>query len=231
MNIDGIELRDQLAAEYALGTMTGKVRDRFERMLERDILLRKSVEDWQGRLNPLVHGLPPIKPPARIWRRIKREVRKNREAGLSLWQRVIFWRVLGLGAAALAVVLTVHQLTLPRPAAFPNFVAVLTDQESVPAWYLQVNRISGELSVKAVAVPPIESGKDHELWLLPAGGKPPESMGLLPKTGSTILRLDPAQLPRIPVALGLAVSVEPSGGSPTGAPTGPVIMQAKIHSI
>jgi anti-sigma-K factor RskA len=71
-----------------------------------------------------------------------------------------------------------------------------------------------------------------ELWSVPAEGRGgPVSLGLISANGATVL--DPK---RIPAGLLLqrtdllAVSVEPPGGSPTGAPTGPVVFAGKLRS-
>ena len=69
-------------------------------------------------------------------------------------------------------------------------------------------------------------GKAHELWAPPEGGAP-VSLGLLPKTGEQRRVLTPAQQTALAGAKQIAVSLEPEGGSPTGAPTGPVLLVAR----
>jgi anti-sigma-K factor RskA len=68
-----------------------------------------------------------------------------------------------------------------------------------------------------------------ELWSVPPQGAP-RSLGLISASGTTVLPRD-----RLPAGLlkggtaALAVSVEPPGGSPTGAPTGPVVFAGKLQ--
>ena len=45
-------LRDQLAAEYALGTLRGAARRRFQRWIREDAALAMSVARWEARLAP-----------------------------------------------------------------------------------------------------------------------------------------------------------------------------------
>jgi anti-sigma-K factor RskA len=91
-------------------------------------------------------------------------------------------------------------------------------------------RGSRYLTVKAVAPVDLPSGRALELWMLP-DGRAPVSMGLIPAAGIDRLAL------RSPVGVALqdipalAVSVEPAGGSPTGAPTGPVIYTGRVERI
>jgi anti-sigma-K factor RskA len=68
-----------------------------------------------------------------------------------------------------------------------------------------------------------------ELWSVPPQGAP-RSLGLISASGTTVLSR--AKLPATLLKGGtaaLAVSVEPPGGSPTGAPTGPVVFAGKLQ--
>jgi anti-sigma-K factor RskA len=62
-----------------------------------------------------------------------------------------------------------------------------------------------------------------ELWAA-AGKNPPRSLGLISASGATVVRR--ASLPQ--GTDHLAVSLEPPGGSPTGAPTGPVLYVGQL---
>lgn len=64
-----------------------------------------------------------------------------------------------------------------------------------------------------------------ELWMIPANGKP-HSLGVLPTLAdgqSHDMPLPPMPEDEMGMAVTLAVSAEPSGGSPTGQPTGRVL--------
>lgn len=71
MNYGDPTLRDHLAAEYALGTLRGAARRRFERLMAGDAALRALVASWEARLNPLAETAVPAAPPAAVWRRIE----------------------------------------------------------------------------------------------------------------------------------------------------------------
>ena len=64
MNYADPELRERLAADYALGTLRGPARKRFERLLADDAGLADLVEDWELRLNLLAKSAPAVEPPA-----------------------------------------------------------------------------------------------------------------------------------------------------------------------
>jgi anti-sigma-K factor RskA len=50
------------------------------------------------------------------------------------------------------------------------------------------------------------------------------SLGVLPQAGAALVKLNAVQLAAIGGARNFAVSREPLGGSPTGQPTGPVLL-------
>jgi anti-sigma-K factor RskA len=61
------------------------------------------------------------------------------------------------------------------------------------------------------------------LWAVPGKGAP-RSLGLISASGASVVRKN-----KLPVGTAaLAVSLEPPGGSTTGAPTGPVLYVGKL---
>jgi anti-sigma-K factor RskA len=71
------------------------------------------------------------------------------------------------------------------------------------------------------------TNQSYELWLIPAEGGDPVSLGVLGALDARIVVAE-SERPRLRAGATLAVSVEPAGGSPTGKPTGPVILTGRI---
>ena len=95
-------------------------------------------------------------------------------------------------------------------------------------WVITANPATGTIRARAVNAQAAAVDQAYELWMLPADG-PPRSLGLLPVSGGEARHeIPPALLALLGNAQGLAVSLEPAGGSPTGQPTGPVLYQAPI---
>ena len=216
------ELLDRLAAEYVLGTLRGRARRHFERwMVSPQVVVM--VNDWEQRLAGLEPSLQKITPPARVWRGIESRLELSRSR-----RSTVRW--LAIAATVLLAALGIFTL---RPVS-PQLVA--TQRASIEAdpqtiyWRVELLGDNQELDVQVLATHPLESGKAHELWILPAQGSP-VSLGLLPASGTRHLVLSAAQRAALAGARQLAVSLEPSGGSPTGLPTGPVIHVAPLSPV
>jgi anti-sigma-K factor RskA len=230
------QVRDALAAEYALGTLQGRARRRFERSLKDDPQLRQLVLQWQGRLAPLDALIEPVRPPARVWRAIRGRI----EAGsgrrtLTGWggfsASLGFWRGAAIASAAAAVALAVT-LAVITPATHlrDTMVVVMSDDKSAPAmtvsWPTQ-QAGSPKLRIRVFGHPDMPAGTAWELWMLPGGDQKPVSLGLINTDPTQELVIPQKLAPVINSAWGLAMSVEPQGGSPTGLPTGPVIYKGQ----
>jgi anti-sigma-K factor RskA len=72
-----------------------------------------------------------------------------------------------------------------------------------------------------------DSNHSHELWVIPKGGKP-SSLGTMPRTKQMHMRLAQTLARLLESGATIAISVEPRGGSPTGAPTGPVVASGAL---
>lgn len=221
------KLRELLAGEYVLGTLHGRARKRFKRWLEEDTRLGWLVEDWEQRLDTLTLAAPAVKPRPEIWRALKRRtqpVKQKRSFGL--WENLMFWRSLGFTTTALALSLLLYIGFMPSPAAY---IVVLNDNSAKPAWL--VSLYPNRITIKTQRLQSLAPGKSFELWMLPERGQKPRSLGLIPASGRRTLYL-PEWASQLPVsAQGLAVSIEPQGGSPTGEPTGPVPYQGPVLSL
>jgi anti-sigma-K factor RskA len=69
-----------------------------------------------------------------------------------------------------------------------------------------------------------------ELWLIAPGDKP-RSLGLIDANRPIHIKLPTDLVQRVAADATLAVSLEPPGGSPTAAPTGPVIANGKLTNL
>jgi anti-sigma-K factor RskA len=221
MRYDNPRLLDALAREYVLGTLHGGARARFARVLVASLPARRAVLGWERQLAPLAAAVPAAPPPPHVWTNIETAIgaraRPVRGAG--------FWPALAASLAALAVLFGGLYFGQEQTVDRARYVAVITE-EMTPVWLLQA--FTEELRVSTINERPEPAGNSYELWMLPDGGAPPVSLGLIPGTGNAALPLGAQQLDVLGRTSTLAVSLEPAGGSPTGAPTGPVIFTAPL---
>ena len=220
------DLRDALAAEYALGTLGGRARRRFERLLRVDPGLRRLAAEWQARLHPLNDGIDPVQPPARVWREIERRITPaRRRSGLGwLWDSVGFWRAAALTGTAAALVLAVALVSVPSTSRM--MVVVMEDRSQEPkitvSWDMRESSRK-RMRVRVIGHQSMAPDTAWELWMLREGDQRPVSLGLITTHETQDVVLPPELSAAINAATGLAMSVEPKGGSPTGVPSGPVL--------
>lgn len=229
-----------LAAEQALGVLAGTERRRAEQLVAQDAKFAAEVARWRGRLAPLSAEFESATPPSGLWNRIHNALDgrvSSDDNVVALRRRVTFWRAATMGITAVAASLAVVLLMPPRPASqLPPTLA----RQPGPAPMVAMLGDQGDMKVMATWDPharqlvlavagdmPADPAHAHELWVIPAGGKP-RSLGTMPPTKQAHMRLAEALAQLLQQGATIAISVEPSGGSPTGAPTGPVVASGAL---
>lgn len=219
---------DRLAAEYVLGTLRGPARRRFEALLSAHPALRSAVSDWQRRLDQLIEAVPPQQPSAAVWRGIERRLfAASASPAQPWWQRLVLWQGVS-GLAAAAVLALSIALSLPAPQQ-PPLVVVMAAQgaagQVMPASFVaSVSADGRSLVLKPLGGVQVDARRALELWAVPAQGAP-RSLGVVAADrATTVLRTR-----LLEGTAAFAVSVEPVGGSPTGAPTGPIVSVGKLQ--
>jgi anti-sigma-K factor RskA len=244
-------LVDQLAAEYTLGVLRGGARRRFENISQHDPAIRLAVETWRVRLHAMTELGPEVAPPPEVWTAIERRlnlVNARRDAAAARpaaapvmprpkpgwFENLSFWRGWSIAAtaiAAIALVISVRQLTNVAPVPAPQlaqaphvgYVATLADKQSNTMMLVTWDDRSSEIVVRRLSGASDPTDHSMQLWGLPEKGHP-VSLGVLPRGGEA--RFKAASVNAFPA---LAVSVEPMGGSPNpNGPTGPVVYTGKV---
>jgi anti-sigma-K factor RskA len=225
-------LADKLASEYVLGTLRGPARQRFEALLPAHPALRLAVARWQDTLTPLATSVAPVTPSDRVWSAVQRRLFGQAAPAPRWWQQILAWRA-ATGATSLAALALAVLLVMPRPPT-PPVLIVMSPNEAANAgpailskarFVASVSADGRGLVLRPLDALPIDAGRALELWAVPAQGAP-RSLGLIASNQTT--RVIRAKL--LSDTAAFAVSVEPSGGSPTGAPSGPIISVGKLDS-
>jgi anti-sigma-K factor RskA len=160
------------------------------------------------------------------------------------WRRVSL--VVGTLAALLALYIAVWQTDpelippqlrprqaniLARSGSAPRMqqdrlVAVLQQGPNAPAFLLTFDLRQRMLFVRRVSASP-EAGKSYQLWLISKNLGAPRSLGLVDNNEFTSRNLSGNYDIDTLRTANYAISLEPNGGSPTGAPTGPVLFTGR----
>jgi len=217
-----------LAEAYVVGTLTRRARRRFERLCEVDAAARSALHAAEDRLVGLSMSLEPVQPSAATWAGIVAQTgagarttpRRKLVPASPAWRMAI-----AAGLAMLALGLS--WLVLQQRLAPPTALATVTTETGAQLWALEVFGDRDRLSARVTGAVELQPGRSYELWALPEGGAP-VSLGLLPEAGEVDRPLTEVQRIAMRSSPKVAVSLEPAGGSPTGAPTGPVLYVADL---
>ena len=228
---------DALAGEYAIGVAEDADRARAELLIRSNPVFRAAVARWSGRLAPLLDEVEGVAPPRALWPGIAARLGGASDNIVSLTRRLSIWRgaavASGALAACLAIVLAVQPRTIaPAPVAQSSPTAPLVamvgggEQTKVVASWEPGRR---QLVLAVAADMPPDPTHAHELWVIPSGGKP-RSLGTMPAVKRMHMNLEQALAALMRDGATIAISVEPRGGSPTGAPTGPMVASGTLQT-
>lgn len=247
------ELLDQLASAYALGTLRGGARRRFETLAREQAPVRAAALIWQSRVASMNELQTPREPAPAVWTRIDNLVRADKEQAAmaaakatqaapekSGWLRSLaLWRsttVAGALATVLAVVTAVglrdnlgQQIgeLQAKLATAPTveYVAVLNDDQASASMLVTFDPNNKRLTLQRVGDFQEAADKSLQLWALPPSGGP-RSLGVLSKERLLKLAAAEGDVREVPA---LAISLEPKGGVPSETgPTGPVLFKGPL---
>ncbi|MFG1378475.1 anti-sigma factor domain-containing protein [Xanthobacter autotrophicus] len=227
------------AGEYVLGLLDREEAEACAARLVADPAFAMAVEHWRARLAEFDLSAPAQMPSAAVWDKIAaataappaaisparaRQPLPGWRAALSaMWESLPVWRGIGLGAAAATLLLALGLGFQMREAArTPVLVAVLLSGDNRPAAVVNTFR-DGRAELIPLAALRAPEGKSLQVWTLWDRTRGPVSVGLVDALRSLDL-----QLKGLPTAVPeqlFEVTLEPAGGSPTGRPTGPILMK------
>ncbi|MBR7620681.1 anti-sigma factor [Phenylobacterium sp. 20VBR1] len=225
---------EAFAAEHALGVLNAAERATAELRIAREPAFAAHVDAWRERLAPMLAAIAPVEPSSQVWPRIERGLPANDNDG----HGVKFWRGwamggMGLAAASMAavVVLATRPPTVIAPPSPGELLNARLDTSGGQHLFVAAyDPVREKLIVTSLVTPGTDPVHVHELWLIPADGKP-RSLGLIAPGTSKTLPM-PQGLPALATeGASIAVSVEPLGGSRQDGPSGPVAAIGKLARI
>ena len=235
----GVPDPDMMAAELALGVLDGDDRAEALRRVVREPVFAAEVERWRDWLAALFADWPAVAAPAGLAARIEASLDRMQGGGASAANdNGGRWRVLALVASAAAcLLLAVTAMLALRPAPEPVRVAVPV---AGPAPLIAAMAPTGKGNPVAAAYDPLRgvvriagdmevpAGRSAEVWAI-VGTDAPRSLGVMTNPSRAELTVPASLRGAMAANTVLAISIEPAGGSPSGAPTGPVVAAGKLN--
>jgi anti-sigma-K factor RskA len=232
--------QERLAAEHVLGLLEGEERGQAERLLASDATFQAMVEEWRSRFSEWDSTAAALPPGDALWQRIEAGLaaeparatqRPLAAAPLSypsrplraLWDSLAFWRAFGLAGALAALLLAMGMGFFALKASRqPILVAVLMNDANQPGAVLRTFA-DGRVELTPLGDMQIPHNHSIQIWTFPDPAGAPVSVGVVHTARTVFLNLQ--NLPQPHSNQLFAISVEPLTGSPTGQPTGPVVMK------
>jgi len=224
--------RNALVAEYVLGLLSVAEHERVTRLIETDAALRAERDFWIARFSALdgQYGETPV--PAHLYAAIEaRAFGAPAPKRVSLWENLMVWRGIAAGALAVAVAAVGFNLMQPAPdvgTLTTQLVAAL-EAEGSDVRFVALYDGSGTVRLTALSGEAVPD-RDFELWAI-QGDNAPVSMGVIPVGGPSAVSISPEILAGWGEGSVLAITLEPEGGSPSGAPTGPIVAKGAVTRI
>lgn len=226
-----------LAGEYALGVLDADERAQAQRRIATEPAFARAVEWWEGRLAHLAERIAPVTPPETVWPRIANLIGAAGPKP-SAWKDVRLWQGATAGAMAVAMMGVAAFILLPRQVAPPviappakpaaaEVVIIAEPNTNQPALVATLDHASDKLILTPVAMK-MPAKRDAELWIIPEGQKP-ISLGVIPQDAPARIAVPPNLKGAGHYTATLAITDEPLGGSPSGAPTGSVRAAGKFQ--
>jgi anti-sigma-K factor RskA len=153
------------------------------------------------------------------------------------------WRGLAFGATTIAVLLAgfvaVTQLapgltagrgtqtSAPKAVSVPQLVAVLQQEPTAPAFLVMLDPQQRTVTVRRLTAAP-DSGRSYELWLYSSKSPKPASLGAVGNSEVTTRPIPQSIDVETMRSATYSVSLEPGGGSASGAPSGPMLFRGRM---
>jgi anti-sigma-K factor RskA len=230
---------DALAAEYVLGVLDGGEREAAAGRIESDAAFARLVEAWEARFSPLSDAIEPVEPPAALKRAIDArlfganpaDAPARAAATVGFWGSLALWRGVAIASLVALAFMIAQPWLIQPPADAPagRLVASLAPQESDVHYFVVYDARAGDIGLSHVTGERA-ADRDFELWVIEGDG-PPASLGVIPGGSTVHVAVGEALRQRIEAGAVFAISLEPSGGSPTGQPTGPVVAAGDLRDI
>lgn len=223
-----------LVAEHVLGLLSPAEHERVGRLIESDQGLRAERDFWVSRFAALNTEYEETPVPAHIFAAIEARAFGDvvRAGPVSrFWDSLALWRGIAAGALAVAVAAIGFNLMQPAPdvSTLTTQLVAALEEEGSDVKFVALYDGSGNVRLTALSGAAVPD-RDYELWAI-QGGNAPISMGVIPVSQGIAVDIAPEVMAGWGEGSVLAITLEEAGGSPDGAPHGPVVAKGAVTRI
>jgi len=233
------EIFEQLAIEYAVGSLHGRARKRFEVLMDTHFYLKAVVDAYEHKFAHLVELLPETQPSKQVWDNIEAHISSpssqkssdlSKQQEKTSWWKSAFFKQ-GFGLAVMALVIAAALFLNPMTITPTVYSAVLETPTHEAIAITKIQKSDMKLSIELMKEVDVADDMELTLWCHPKdrGGKPMK-MGTVSKQGKTMITISKDEWKNLKNVGMLTVHVEPKN-SHADEPSDEIILQGKLNII
>ena len=229
------EVFEQLAIEYAVGSLHGRARKRFEVLMDTHFYLQAVVEAYENKFANLVELLPEETPSERVWKGVDAHIKASikekaaQEQKTAWWKSLFFKQSFGIAFMALVIAGALFLNPMTGGPVATAYSAVMETDNSETVAVTKVLQSDMKLSIDIMKPMKIDENMELTLWCHPKNGGMPMKMGTISSSGKTDIKISKKEWQNMKNVGMLAVSLEHKGDTNTREPTGKVILKGQLH--
>ncbi|MGB3243828.1 MAG: anti-sigma factor [Sulfitobacter sp.] len=217
---------DFLAVEYVLGLSDSEALEECIRRLRSDSAFAARVAGWQERCVAMTDDIAPVAPRKKVKQAILAELFPKKS--VPLLDRLWVWKGFTIASLVLAGYVAFPTLRPSDPVLPDTVYATQLRGDSALEVLAVLDPAGGEIALRRL-VGEAPDGRVLELWaILP--DQAPISLGVIPQ-GEAVRVALPEALGAVATQITLAITDEPPGGAPNGAPTGSVMAAGAVSEL
>ena len=231
------EVFEQLAMEYAVGSLQGRARDRFEVLMDTHFYLRAIVDAYEMKFANLVELLPEKSPTNNVWNNIEAHIKESTaetaEEAKEPWWKTNFFKQgfsMAMMAMIVAVVYVFDPMTGHKSEAIAYSAIMESGNNSQMMAVTKIQKSDMKLSIDIMKPMAIDEGMELTLWCHPKTGGKPMKMGTISKSGKTELSISKDEWENLANIGQLKVSLEMKGQANITTPSDKILLQGQLSS-
>ena len=235
------EVFELLAMEYAVGSLQGRARQRFEVLMDTHFYLRATVDAYESKFANLVELLPEKQPSKQVWNNIDAHIKQSSKTTTnetaSLEEKTPWWQLnffkQGFGLAAMALIVSAVLIYNPMSGHEPNVYAAMmeSDKSGEMMAVTKIQKSDMKLSIDIMKPMYIDDGMELTLWCHPKTGGKPMKMGTISESGKTELDISKEEWKNLANVGKLQVSLEMKGQPNITSPSEKILLKGMLSSV